>query len=113
MVPEGQSLTQPVVIPGGQPCPHPLHLPPTPTVSWREFRARLVVSGQGIPAGFTGTPTVEEALQTVKDCKSLERSLRPAVDELRFQEPTGSPGVSGVRLRSRDPPLPHCLILFW
>lgn len=76
MVPEGQSLTQPVMIPGGQSCPHPSP-PPPPQCPGGEFRARLVVSGQGIPAGFTGGhPTVEEALQTVKGCKSLERSFR-------------------------------------
>ena len=70
MVPEGQSLTQPVLIPRGQSCFAP-HSGPG-----GEFRASLVISGQGILAAFTeGHSTVGEPLQMVKGCKSPNRSF--------------------------------------
>lgn len=72
MVPEGQSLTQPVLIPRDQSC----FPPPHPQCPGGEFRARLVISGQGILAGFMeGHSTAGEALQTVKGCKSPKRSF--------------------------------------
>lgn len=104
MVPEGQSLTQPVLIPRGQSCS-----PPPPAVSWRGIQSQVGhfwprdpgrLHGGALYSG--GSFANGEGLQ-----KSEEVVYGQLLMGLDFGGAMGSPGVSGVRLVCD----PRCLIL--